>query len=946
MMKHIIKGFTLAASLLLSVAAFAQSETAGEIDTLTSEKMAQRAFRKVLEQDRLGSASTVNVAELSEKSYNFSTLDNMEALAPGWNGTSLWGMDNDNSAGYLVLIDGAPRDANTIMPSEIESITFMKGAAAVVLYGSGASKGVIYITSKRGKIEELSVTANVNTGLHFAKRTPEYLGAAEYMTLYNEAAANDGIGDAPYSAQDIYNHGSGINPYRYPDVDLYSSDYIKDVYSRTDASLQITGGNKVARYYTNIGYLREGSPINFGEAENNGTNRLNVRGNVDFTISKRIEAYVNASASLYDNRSANGDYWGAASTLRPNRVAPLIPISYLSDYASAAQALIGQSDHLIDNKYFLGGDISNQTNIVADYYASGYNKSISRQFQFDTGLNIDLGAITQGLKFNGQFSVDYATAYTTSYNDQYAVFSPVWSNLNGKDEIVAVTQIGTDEHSGVQNVSNSYEKQTISGMANLSYERSFNSVHNVSALLVASGQQQSITQIYHRPSFATLGLQATYNYDHRYYIDGAVAYVHSAKFAEGNRGAYSPSVTLGWNIAKESFLKDSSVVDDLMLSASASVINSDLDINNYYMYNDNYTNTGNIYYSWADGNGQQATYSLVGGNPDLTYTKRKELSFNLRGSFYDGRITADASYYTSLTEGSIIQPTTIYPNYFVSYYPVSSFIPYENYNNSSRQGFDFGINYNTRINEVGLSLGLVGSYYTTEATRRDESYEWDYQNRTGKPVDAMWGLESAGFYSDYDDIKNSATPTFGDVKPGDIKYIDQNGDKIIDSNDEVMIGKWGGYGAPMTLGINITAKWRNFTLFMLGTSSTGAQGMKNSSYYWVSGDAKYSAVVRDRWTPETAETATYPRLSTASGDNNFRSSDFWIYDNNRFDLAKVQLTYDISGESLGLKNVQKVSVYAAGYNLLTIAKESEMFETNFWGAPYTRFVNFGVKATF
>ncbi|MFR9499777.1 MAG: SusC/RagA family TonB-linked outer membrane protein [Rikenellaceae bacterium] len=945
-MKHIIKRISLVSALIVtSVITYAQSLSEGEIDTLESVNIVQNAFRKVAQEDVLGSISVVNVEELIKKSYTLSSLDNMEALAPGWNGTSLWGMDNDNSASYLVLIDGSPRDANTIMPSEIESITFMKGASAVVLYGSAATKGVIYITSKRGKVEDLKISANVNSGIHFIKRTPEYLCSAEYMTLYNEALTNDGLSEL-YSTEDIYNHGSGINPYRYADVDMYSSDYVSRTYNRTDASLQITGGTKVARYYTNIGYLREGDALDFGETVNNGTNRLNVRGNVDFEISDKISSYVNASASLYDYSSANGDYWTAANTWRPNRVSPLIPVSYINEYASSALSMVEASENIIDGTYILGGSLTDQTNLIADFYAAGNSKSISRQFQFDTGINIDLSSITQGLSLLGQFAVDYATSYTTSYNNQYAVYSPIWSNLNGSDQIVGLEQYGVDEHSGVQNVSNSYEKQTISAMVNLSYARTFSENHNVTAMLLANGFQQSITQLYHRPSYANLGAQAAYNFSHRYYVDAALAYVHSSKFAEGNRGAFSPSMSLGWNLSKEHFMSGVSFVDDLMLSASASILNSDLDISDYYMYDDNYTNTGDIYYSWADGGGEQATFSLVGGNSDLTYTKRKELSFNLRGSFFEGRVSADLSHYTALTEGSVIQPTTIYPNYFTSYYPVSTFIPYENYNNSSRHGFDFGINYNAKINQVGLSVGVVGSYYDTEATRRDESYEYEYQNRTGKAVDAMWGLVSDGFYQDYADINSSPASSFGDVAPGDIKYVDQNGDNIIDSNDEVVIGKWGSYGSPMTLGVNITARWNNFTLFVLGTSSFGSQGMKNSSYYWVSGDSKYSAVVRDRWTEETAATATYPRLSTTSSDNNFRSSDFWIYDNNRFDLAKVQLTYDISQEVLRSKLLSNLSLYVAGYNLLTIAKEKELFETNYYGAPYTQFVNFGVKATF
>lgn len=183
----------------------------------------------------------------------------------------------------------------------------------------------------------------------------------------------------------------------------------------------------------------------------------------------------------------------------------------------------------------------------------------------------------------------------------------------------------------------------------------------------------------------------------------------------------------------------------------------------------------------------------------------------------------------------------------------------------------------------------------------------------------------------------------GIPKPGDLRYKDQNGDNIIDSKDQVALGQ---FNSPFTMGINLTAKYRNFTLFVLGTGNIGGQNLKKSSYYWVSGEDKYSKVVRGRWTEETAATATYPRLTTGNGNNNFTNSDFWMYKNNRFDLAKVQLTYDFPTSMLRGKLVNSLSVYVSGANLLTISKEREHFETNVGSAPQTRFYNLGVKATF
>ena len=184
------------------------------------------------------------------------------------------------------------------------------------------------------------------------------------------------------------------------------------------------------------------------------------------------------------------------------------------------------------------------------------------------------------------------------------------------------------------------------------------------------------------------------------------------------------------------------------------------------------------------------------------------------------------------------------------------------------------------------------------------------------------------------------------VRPGDLKYKDQNGDGIIDTKDQVNLGKAGWYGAPTTLGINLTFKYKNFTLFMLGVGSFGGHAMKSNSYWWISGNDKYSEVVRGRWTPETAATATYPRLTTQSGANNNTNSDFWMYSTSRFDLAKVQLTYDFPKSIIGNGIIKGLSVYASGNSLLTIAKERELLEMTVGDAPQSRFYNLGVQVKF
>lgn len=920
----------------------AKTPAVSETDSLNNtDPLVNVAYRDVKKSNIMGGVSVINIEELLKKNYNTYSMDNMQGYVAGWNGNSLWGMDS-----HLVLVDGVPRDANNVLPTEIASITFLKSASAVVLYGSRGAKGVVSITTKRGKIADRQVSVRANTGYNVAKGYPKYLGSSEYMTLYNEALTNDGLATS-YTDESIYNHSTGLNPYRYPNIDFYSSDYLKKAFNRTDVTAEITGGNDRAQFYTNISYFTQGDYFKFGEAKNNRNNRLNIRGNIDIKINDFIKAAVNANATFYDARGAKGNYWEAASTLRPNRFAPLIPISFIEENDLNSILLLNNTSNIIDGKYFLSGTAQEQTNIFADYYAAGYNKYTSRQFQFDTKIDFDLRKILKGLSFNTMLAIDYATTYNTSYNNSYSIYTPTWSNFNGTDVISALKKEGNDKKDGTQNISGSTNRQTIAFSGQFNYVTNIDDVHNFSAVLVAAGFQRTESEVYHRTTNANLGLQLSYNYANKYFIDLGAAQVHSARLAEGNRGAFSPSATVGWKIANESFLSKSDVINDLTISASASELNTDLDISNYYMYESNYTQANGAWWGWGDGTSERSTNSVRGENKNLSFIKRKELSVNARTALFNNSITADASFFVNSMEGLIIIPSTIYPSYFSTGYPSASFIPYTNINNNKRTGFDFNVNYNKKMGEVDLNVGVSATYYTTEATKRDENYQYAYQNRTGKQIDGVWGLKTVGFFNDQQDVDNSPKQKFGGtIKPGDLKYVDQNNDNIIDEKDEVYLGRGGWYGTPLTVGVNLTLKYKNFSFFALGTGGFGGVAMKNSSYHWVYGNGKYSEIVRERWTEQTKETATFPRLTTQTGANNFRNSDFWLYKTDRFNIAKLQLTYDLPEEILVNSVIKGVSAYISGSNLLTIAKEKETMELSIGSAPQTRFYNVGVKVVF
>ncbi|PJJ07748.1 TonB-linked SusC/RagA family outer membrane protein [Flavobacterium sp. 1] len=905
-----------------------------------NSNLVQVAFKKEESRDLMGGISFVNLPEILEKNYTTYSLDGVQALIGGLNG-NIWGMN-----GILVLVDGVPRDINSVLSTEVEQITFLKGVSAVALYGSRAAKGVVYITTKKGKVQKQQITTRFDNGVFVPKSLPKYLGSAEYMHYYNQARVNDGL-DPTYSDETIYNYAAGKNPYRYADVNYYAPKYVKEFYFNYDANVEITGGNKSAKYYTVVNFSSQQDPLqSFGEAANNNSNRFNVRGNVDLQINDRFSATIGANAIYSTSRGVNTDYWGSAATLRPYLFSPLVPISMIESSDDASMALVNNSNYIVDGQYLLGGTQLNPTNPFAAIYAGGHNTYSSRQFQFNTGINVELGDVIDGLTFRTDFAVDYSNAYSQSYNNSYATYEASWNNYAGIDQITSLTKYGKDSKTGIENLSGSSLFQTVAFSGQFNYVKKIKEQHNLSAMLIGSGYQQSQSAVYHKTSNANLGLNLSYNFDQKYYAEFNGAYVHSAKFAEGNREGFSPTMSIGWKLSEEDFMKDVTAVNNLKLSISGGILNTDLDVSNYYLYESIYTQTDGQWFSWRDGALNRSTDVRRGENLDLSFAKRNELNVGLEGAFFKNLITLNTNFFVNEITGNVIQASSLYPNYFVTGFPNTSFLPYINYNNDKRIGFDYDVRFNKKIGNVDLALGLTGTYVDSEATKRAELFDDSYQNRQGRPLDALWGLRSNGFFMDALDITNSPSQTFGQVKPGDIKYIDQNGDGIIDNKDEVYLGKAGWYGAPFTFGINFTSKWNNFTFFTIFTGQTGANAMKNNTYFQMDGEDKYSINVRDSWTEETKETAIYPRVSSLSSDNNFRSSDFWMYSTNRVNLSKVQLTYDFPKKMLQKTFFTELSVYALGSNLLTISENRDVMELNIGGEPLTRYYNLGVKALF
>ena len=824
-------------------------------------------------------------------------------------------------------------------------------AAVGVLYGSRAAKGVILITTKRGKDSPMHIDVRANVGVNVPKAYPKYLDADCYMTMYNEACRNDGIAER-YDAGTIYNTAMGTNPYRYPDIDFYSSDYLRKFYTNSDVTGEVYGGNEKTHYYLNFGMNYANSLLKYGESKKAYDMSFNVRGNVDMALASWLKATTNAAIIFDNSYQGRGDFWGAASTLRPNWFAPLLPIDMMDPNVAYIQEYITNSNHLIDGKYLLGGTSADTTNPFSELLAAGYTKEKARRFMFDVAVMADLGGLLKGLSFKTAYSVDYTSYYSEAYAEKYAIYEPKWSNVNGKDMIIGLTKFNDDTKSTNEYVGKSTYDQTMTFSAQFDYNRTFKTFHNVSATLLGWGYQTQSSadeghesSDYHRTSNVNLGLRASYNYDHKYYADFSGALVHSAKLPEGNRNAFSPSVTLGWRLSKEKFMESVGFVDDLKITASYAKLHQDLDISDYYMYKGYFSDKGG-WFQWYDGTvGGNTTGSKRGDNPNLDFITREEVRAGIDATLFNRLLRINANYFTQKTSGLLTQgASTIYPSFFDLGTDLS-FLPWINYNEDKRTGFDFSLSANKKIGDFDVTLGFNGMVFSSKASIRDEVANESYLLRQGRALDATYGYVCEGFFQDQADIEKHAKQTFGTVRPGDLKYKDINGDGVINSDDQIDLGAGGWSTSPFTFGLNLTLKYKNFTLFAMGSGQTGAVAFKNNSYYWNRGTSKFSEIVMGRWTEETKGTATYPRLSTSNGDNNFRNSTFWMYKNNVFRLSNVQLTYDFPTDTFNGTFIRGLSLYCGGSNLLTIAKEREYMEMSL-GAPQYRNFYLGFKAAF
>lgn len=822
-----------------------------------------------------------------------------------------------SGTGLFIVIDGFQSTEayfQQLTPQEIESITLLKDASATAIYGSKGANGVLLITTKRGTSDKIKINFSIQSGFQQPLRLPEFLGAYDYATLYNEALVNDGKSPF-YTPMDLEAYKTGNDPIFHPDVDWYGT-ILRKAAPITNYNFTASGSNEYFRYFVLLNVLDDRSLYrkagNVSDFSKNGTyTRYNFRTNIDVKLSKRLQGAVTLGGTIEDKTNPGtsentSGMFDLMSSIAPNA----FPV-----YVSTGM---------------YGGN-SMYSNPLGDLMQTGYTSYNGRSLQAIFQLKGDLGFITPGLSVNG--AVGFNT-YFKSYSKKSRQYARYSVDRDNADEIIYTTYGQNTSLAGDESSSSQWRDYSL--QASLNYNRTFNGLHNIDAIYLGSYNDYVVTGTDLSYKNIAMGGRVTYSYDKRYIGEFSFGYNGTENFPKGHRFGFFPAGSLGWILSNEAFLKGNPILNYLKLRASYGIVGNDNIGGIRYMFDQYYDG-----YGYHLGNSNNVQDGLVQGklaNPDVTWEKEKKFNVGFEATLVN-KIDVSFDYFIQKRSNILSQPYRTVPDYL----GISR--PDINIGKVDNKGLETSIRYN-EIGKKDLTYFVETSFwyaknkvvYNAEAIQENE-----YLYGTGRIVGQPFVLEAIGFFKDEDDILKSPTQTFTDVRPGDIKYKDQNKDGKIDSNDYYPIG----YTSmpQITLGLHggITFKGFDMDIFFQGAANRTVY-CGGKYYHAFQNDAKVSSIALGRWTPETAETATYPRLSSENNLNNYQASSFWQKNGNFLKLRSLEIGYTLPFQLSRKINLEKVRIFANGTNLFSLDHMDGFTDPETMsGYPALRTISFGLS---
>ncbi|MCK9205991.1 MAG: TonB-dependent receptor [Salinivirgaceae bacterium] len=840
---------------------------------------------------------------------------------------------NPNNA-PLVLVDDVERDFGQLNANEITSISVLKDAAALSIYGNRGANGVVLVKTKRGTDNKREIIFNTEVGLAQSLRMPKVLNAYDYARLYNQAQILDGKSpdNLTYSDEDLQAYKdvvdgvSGANPYKYPNVDFYS-EFLKSVVKQQQHDLTMRGGNKVAKYFVLLGYMNREGLYKYGD---NTFDRYNFRTNIDVTLTNSFTVGLDMAGRLENQTTPGGNY---------------------------AYSIFGQFANTPSNAYpifnadgSLGGTNIYKNNPYGLMNKMGQRDQSNRYFNADLIFKLDLSKFIDGLSWNAKGGIDFIDgAIKQLTSSKFAVYELLDDGT--------YTSNGTADEAKTKNNWYTGKDRQFTFNTSFNYDKSWGE-----SKLTAMGlfYLRELNSLGVSVPYKTVGsvAQAGYSYMGRYLINVVVGYTGSENFARGHRFGLFPAISIGWIISEENFLKNNNTLSFLKFRASYGITGLDRPLGDRFLFRENWGSAGGYAFG-TSGSYREGTDQVRIGNDNLKWETSIKSNIGLDFGFYNNSLLWTI-------DGFIDNRKDILVRKFATTTSVAGIpLPYENAGETKSWGFDSELAYSKQLNK-SWSFAIKGNVMLAYSKIEDvnETYKVDvYQYQKGNPIWQPFGYVSNGFFTQEeidrrsegnlteDEIANgyNVYQNGGNLQAGDIKYKDLNGDFVIDGKDTKPIAKNAIPNASGGITLFLQYKLIDFSAHIMGMGKRDIYmpGVYRSSF---NADGNASVYALEAWTPETAETAIYPRLSINNNSNNQQYSDFWFRNGSFIKLKTVELGINLPELLVKRVGISKTRFYINGYNLLSFDHVKDYDPENPDAAlnryPFQRIYTLGLNVTF
>ena len=830
----------------------------------------------------------------------------------------------------VAIVDGVERDLYSIDPEAIESVTIQKDALSNMFLGMRSSRGALIITTKNPDAKggfHLSLTGKF--GISSAlKSGPNPLSAYQYAYLLNEALLNDGKSPL-YTYDDFEAYRNGTSPYLHPDVNW--KDAIMNNSTTSQAyNLNVTGGGRVAQYFVSLGYYSENGLFKTSDANSYNTNFKYNRYLITSKVNINVTDEFKVSMSLMGRIEEGNQPGGISGT------------GY-SDLLSNVWQTPNNAYPVLNPNGTYGGNASYTQNLYAQTTGSGYISSNTRDVVGTINLKYDFDKLVRGLSVGATGNISSQVRNAIVRTKQAQVFQ------------YSITQQGNeayDKYGDVSSQTNSYRSvstyQYMYGKMYVDWERQFG-MHGVKASLW--GDTRTILNNYDLPMIpSNIGQKVEYNYDNKYFAQAAVTESYYNRYDNGRRWGTFWAVGLGWDISKEKFM-EASKIDQLKLRATYGHTGNGIDNAGYFSYLKRYNEDGGFCYSNCTSmiNGGSVSEISPLANTLLTWEKGRKVNVGLDLTLLKNRLTLSADYYNDYYYDILQSRGKSIELLGIAY-------PAENIGKTRYYGLETQLSWQDHIGKVNYYVSANWSMEQNKRLFMDEQYvPYDYLKMTGQPTGTIYGLVATGFLTAKDIADGYPVMNgFNNIQAGDVKYKDMNGDGEINEFDRTVIG---GDKPTCYFGIDLGFEWKGLEVTAL------IQGAYNRDLYnsdrtllegfQVIGQSYGQAYTNllNRWTPETAETATYPRL-TAGGNmynygNNWNSSLF-VQNGNYIRLKNATVSYKLPENFCrNYLGGLRVKIFVQGQNLLTWSRTRlQDPEVTFTSYPLQRTITTGINLNF